>query len=141
MAEGLLKRYLKEKGRDDINVISAGTGALSGYSPTANTIEVMKKEGVDVSGHKTALVTEKMIRQADLILVMEKAHKEEIIDRVPDAVGKTFLLTEFKKDPGDRPRLGEDVLDPMGRPLKDYAYTLMTIKKEIERITPHLLKS
>ena len=49
MAEGLLRKYLKELGKDDIEVRSAGPSAVNGSPATKETIEVMKKEGIDVS--------------------------------------------------------------------------------------------
>ena len=138
MAEGLAKKYLREKGKNNIRVISAGVSAIDGMPPTENTLEVMKKEGVDVSAHKTAILTDEMIRTADIILVMEEFHKEEILDRDPSAKDKTFLLKTFKRDAGNKHPDGVDVLDPIGRPLKDYEHTLKTIKGEIERIIKFL---
>ena len=138
LAEGLLKKYLEEKRRNDIRVISAGTGAVDGFSPMENTIEVMKKEDVDVSGYKTALVTDEMIKTADLVFVMEEFHKDKILERVPDAKDKTFLLRAFKRESNDEPQGGVDVLDPIGRPIRDYEYTLKMIKEEIEKIIKFL---
>jgi protein-tyrosine phosphatase len=134
MAEGLLKKYLEEKGKKDIRVISAGVRAFYGMPPTENTIKVMGKEGVDVSGYKTATLTDEMIKAADLVFVMEEFHKEEILKMDPAAKDKTFLLKAFKRPLEDKLSGGVDVLDPIGRPIGDYEYTLKTIKEEIERI-------
>ena len=49
MAEGLMKSVLKGLGKVGIDVSSAGVSAIDGFRPTHETIEVMKREGVDVS--------------------------------------------------------------------------------------------
>ena len=134
MAEGLLKKYLKELGKNDIMVRSAGTRAASGMGATDETVEVMKAEGVDVSGFKSARLTDHMIKDSDLILVMEPLHALEVIRKAPEASGKVFLLKEYAKADGAGHPHGMDVPDPIGRPLKDYKTCLAIIKKEIERI-------
>lgn len=134
MAQALLKKHLKETGKDYIEVRSAGVGAMNGLAPTQETIEVMKKESVDISDYRSKRLTDDMIKNSDLILVMEEAHRAEVIRKVPEAASKTFLLKTFS--PNDRTLHPESfsVPDPIGRPLKDYEYSLDMIKKEIERI-------
>lgn len=95
MAEGLLKKYLKEEGRDDIEVKSAGIGALDGMSPTNETIEVIRKVGVDASGFKSKYITEELIKKSDLILVMAAHHMDFVIRMVPEAAKKTHLLKQY----------------------------------------------
>ena len=90
MAEALLRKRLKELGKDYVDIRSAGIRALSGMAPTENTVTVMKEEGVDVSGLKSKDITNDMIRNSDLILVMERLHKVEILRRVPEASSKTW---------------------------------------------------
>ena len=94
MAEGLLKKKLKELGKDDIVVRSAGVRSINDYPPTDETIEVMKGEGVDISRFKSTVLNNKLIIGADLILVMSAMHKAEIIRWTPEASAKTFLLRE-----------------------------------------------
>lgn len=134
MAEGLLKKYLKERGKGGIEVTSAGIHAMDGFSPTDETVLVMNKEGVDMSYFMSKALTDEMINKADLILTMERMHKEEVISRVPQAAGKTHLLSEFlRKDPvGDEDDLG--IPDPIGMPVSYYEKCLAKIKSEIERI-------
>ena len=134
MAEGLLKKYLSALGKNDIEVRSAGVGAMDGLSPTDGTIEVMKREGVDVSNYRSKKLTNDLIKDSDLILVMEYLHKDEVTRRVPEANSKTCLLKEFGLDEKAIRPEGFSIPDPIGRPIKDYEYSLDTIKKEIERI-------
>ncbi len=133
MAEGLLKKYLKDLGKE-VNVISAGTAAIEGFPATEATVEAMKAEGINVSGFHSKRLTADLIKKCDVILVMQPVHKEEVINMVPAAASKTFLLKEYRCacKPGDLKDIA--VPDPIGRPAEDYKRCLEEIKKEIERI-------
>ena len=134
MAEGLMRKYLKALGKDYIVVRSAGVSALGGFGPTEETIEVMKAEGIDVSGFKSKKANEELIKNSDLILVMEDMHKEFIKKIVPEAASKTYLLKEFltAKDK-DYPE-GRNIPDPIGKPIDFYKLSFEIIKNQIERI-------
>lgn len=130
MAKGLLEKKLKELERKDIEVSSAGIAILSGYRATEETITLMQKEGIDVSGHYTQRITPEMIKKADIILVMEKIQEARILQLVPQAKNRVFLLKEFAKIEED----GLDISDPIGKPMVEYEKTLYTIKQAIERM-------
>ncbi len=134
MAEGLLKKYLKEKGRDDVTVQSAGTGVLDAQPPTKETITVMGAEGVDVSGCISQRLNLDLIKQSDLILVMEMHHKDRVKRWDGDAASKTYLLKEFGAAPGRRDPSELEIGDPIGRPLEYYAACVKEIKSNMERI-------
>lgn len=119
MAEGLLKKLLAKKGIKNIKVISAGVSALPGISPTRETIEILQKESIDVSDYKTKVLTEEMLKTADLIFVMQEYHKDVISRRVAEAKKRTFVL---------------DVPDPIGRPLNIYQDYFELIKKEMPKV-------
>lgn len=136
MAEGLLKKMLEDRGRSDILVYSAGISAIGGFSPTDNTIKVMEKEGIDVSGHKTAKLTQQMIKDADLILGMENIHRDEVINLDPSAKEKTYILREYiNKKEGSS---GFGIPDPIGRPMEVYERVLGMIKESIEELMKRL---
>lgn len=134
MAEGLLKKYLKEAGKGDIEVSSAGITALDGFTPMEETVDVMKTQGVDVSGLRSRRLTKEMIETNDLILVMEGIHKDFVLKLDPSAAGKTHLLKKFGA--GDRSKYpeGEGVPDPIGKPVEFYRLSLEIIKEEAKRI-------
>ena len=131
MAEALLKKKLKEKGRDDVEVISAGILLLGGLGASEGTREVLSKAGIDVSEHRSQPVTKEMIRRSDLILVMEKIHEEEIVKIAPDAKNRVFLLKEFAKINDE----DLDIHDPLGHSLDYYENIYYTIKEAVERIS------
>lgn len=134
MAEGLLEKRLKELGKDNITVRSAGVMALGGVAPTDETIKVMSDEGIDVSGHRTKGVTHDLIKNSDVILVMEKLHKDIISKDVPEAASKIYLLKEFGNPVKAKGHDKLGIRDPMGMPIDVYMDCLGEIKEEIERI-------
>jgi protein-tyrosine-phosphatase len=133
MAEGLMRKRLYELGKDNIEAASAGVMAIKGLPPTQETIKVMKEADVDVSEFKTKLVTDDMIKKADLVLTMEPAQKDVVVKKVPQAASKTFLLKEYKNPSKILPK-GFSIHDPIGKPVEDYKVCRDEIKAEIERI-------
>ena len=134
MAEGLMKNALKKLGKDNIKVSSAGVNAIDGFHPTRETIEAMKREGVDVSGSQSRSLTDEMIRDSDLILVMASHHMDDIIKRVPQAASKTHILKQYGHQDDSCACEDLDISDPIGKPMEVYEYTLGEIKREVNRI-------
>jgi protein-tyrosine-phosphatase len=136
MAEGFLKKMLADSNKKDIEVFSAGTFAVDGFMPTENTVSVMNKEDIDVSIYQSSRLTPPMIQQADLILVMEPVHKEEVLNYVPTAEEKTHLLKAFT---GKEDKLsGTSVPDPIGRPLEVYESVASVIKECVKELMERL---
>ena len=129
-----MKDALKRLGKFGTEVSSAGISASDGYHPTPETIEVMKREGVDVSGLRSRRLTDEMIRSADLILVMAAHHMDDIIKRVPLAASKTHILKQHGRRDDSRACEDLDISDPIGKPVEVYEHTLGEIKREVNRI-------
>lgn len=130
MAEALLRKKLKEAGRRDVEVLSAGIMTLCGLRASEATIEVLQKEGIDVSSHISQKVTKEMVEGADLILVMEKLHEEKTLELAPETKNRVFLLKEFAKiNDADL-----DIADPIAQPEEFYAKTFLVIREAVERI-------
>lgn len=134
MAAALLKKYLNEAGKTDIEVRSAGISAIDGLPPAKETIAALKEKDIDVSQMKSKRLTDDWIKISDLILVMENMHRDEVIRRVPDASAKTYLLKEFGADGKKVYVEGFSVPDPIGGPIDDYEESLGIIEEQIKRI-------
>ena len=118
MAAGLLKKILEDRENKNIRVDSAGFLFPQGGA-TEEAIKVMRKIGIDLSNHKSKLAKPLLIKNSDLILVMEKTHQERITEMVPQAAERIFVL---------------NIPDPIGKPLSFYGETLKEIKQKIEEI-------
>ncbi|MDD5409707.1 MAG: L-threonylcarbamoyladenylate synthase [Candidatus Omnitrophica bacterium] len=131
MAEAYLKKLLEKQKRNDVEVISAGIMILAGLGASAETREVLKNEGIDVSGHRSQRLTKEMVDRSDIILVMEAMHEKRVLQLAPEAKNRLFLLKEFARmDDNDL-----DILDPIGGSPEFYEKTFHTIKDAVERIS------
>jgi tRNA threonylcarbamoyl adenosine modification protein (Sua5/YciO/YrdC/YwlC family) len=127
MAEAILKKKLADSGRKDVEVISAGITMFAGMGATEATRDVLAAQGIDVSRHRSQMVTPGMIKKSDLILVMEGLHEKKVLQAVPEAKNRVFLLKEFAKiDDGDL-----NISDPIGGALGFYQQTFFVIKQAI----------
>lgn len=126
MAEGLFRKYIGEKAKD-YAVLSAGTGAADGFPPSEPTVNAMRQEGVDVTEHQSQRLTLDIIRQAHLLIVMEKMHKDFILQMDPKAKSKVHLLTEFSSK--DKNRFSDiDIPDPIRMSESFYKNVLAAIR-------------
>jgi len=115
MAEGLARKALD--GQPDWKVASAGIGAVNGQPPSPHAVTALKPLGIDISGHRSRMLTAQAVREADYIFALTRSHAEGIHYFHPEAAEKVFLLREFDEtaDPMDR-----DVADPIGASLEAY---------------------
>ena len=141
MAHGLLQQRLNAQAhrlQEPVEVASAGIFAIDGLTPSSETVHLLRQEGIDDSGHIAQTLTDAMIHQAGLILVMEPHHREHIIRRVPEAQRKTFLLTQYGL-PETPPSLGGGIHDPIGKPMEMYERCFTDIRDAVDRVVQALL--
>lgn len=131
IAEALFKKMMRDKHRDDVEVSSAGVMTLSGLGASEGARTVLARVGFDVSGHIAHKVTKEIVRQSNLILVMEKLQEEAILRIAPEVKNRVFLLKEFAKIDDNN----LDISDPMGKPLEDYEQVYAAIKEALERVS------
>jgi protein-tyrosine-phosphatase len=108
-------------------VYSAGTGAPVGARATSAAAEVMREMDIDLSAHRAQQLEAGLIRGADLILVMERRHREAVLDLVPEAALRTRLLLEYSGGT-------EEVEDPIGRSLEFYRRTARQMLAAVEQV-------
>ena len=137
MAKGFLDQRLKEEGSSDTyRVQSAGTWAVEGAPASGNSIHTMADYGIDLSSHRAHLLSREDIREADLVLVMEEAHREAITSQLPEEAAKIHLLSEVAGESGD-------IEDPYGLDLEAYRNSAAHLEALIRggfRITADLAK-
>ena len=113
MAEGLFKQMTRK--RHDIEVSSAGVGAVTGQPASSHSVSVVRPLGVDLSRFRSRPLTGAVVEKATHIFAMTRSHFDLILTFFPEAADKTFLLTEFQ--PGVQ---GVDIPDPIGQGLEVY---------------------
>lgn len=129
MAEYLLKSKLI--GREDVDVISAGTSVYFKSGASQETISVLREKGINPAAHISKPLGRTMLRKADLIFAMTKAHRIQILDHVPYVEKRVYLLKEFCRHSGDSEL---DVPDPIGQSHESYQDCMVIINEAVDKI-------
>lgn len=123
MAEGMLRNAMPDSLAGIVHVASAGTHALHGNQASTSAVQVMQTYGIDISGHRARRLNKSMLKDADLVLVMERHHLGYI--RLMNLFGgkKVHLITEYMA--GTEPF---DLPDPLGGPMELYVESARVIQ-------------
>jgi len=124
MAEALLRKALADAIIHDVSVRSCGTAVSPLYRVPPPVIALMKAENIDMSGHIPAQITNKLIKWADIVLVMDDYHMQYLEAIAPGQRGKVFLFKQYVSAEGER-----QIRDPMGQPDNVYTETAAELKK------------
>lgn len=124
--------YFNKKAKDNPNLeaSSAGISAYEGSPTTKETLEVLKQDGIDVSGHRAKKVDLRMLREADLVLVMSRDHEWRLSSAYPQAKNKVYLLKEFAKINDNE----LDIQDPIANSFDFYKKTYNIIRECVIKI-------
>ena len=95
-AEFLLRQRIERTGKR-VEARSAGIGALVNHPAEEAIRGMMNARGVDLSTHRASQLTPERLRWAELVLVMEKHHRDAVLAMDPTASGKTFFLCYWTK--------------------------------------------
>lgn len=160
MAEALLRRASDLRG-EPTEVLSAGI-TYDGHAPSEGSVVAMGRRGIDIGGHSSRIMCPELVRSADLVVGMARAHIREAAVLAPERFARMFTLKEIVRrgeargSRHDQP-LGDwldaladgrdltvflkdspddDVRDPIGRPQRFYDETA----DELERLVRRLAK-
>lgn len=160
MAQAMLSARLATRGVT-ARVTSAGILGGDGQPPP-EVISVMAARDIDVSGHRSRLVTADDLARADLVLGLAREHVRHAVVLLPAAWPRAFTVLELLRrghqagprspgeplgdwlaravgDRGRRDLLGsspaDDVADPMGGPPHEYQATA----ELLDQLTRHLV--
>lgn len=86
--------YLPAELAASVVVGSAGTGAPVGEPMGGTTRRIAAALGADDRAHRARALTDRLVTDADLVLAASRAHRDEIIRRVPRAMRRTFTIRE-----------------------------------------------
>ena len=116
-----------------IAVDSAGMWARDGQPASEDAITVLAGRGIALADHRSRSLTPTMLDRADIVLVMEEAHRRSIFHLAPKHLRKVLLLTEL---------IGEhdDVEDPYGGPIEGYVNAEAQLETLIDAGLPRLLQ-
>jgi protein-tyrosine phosphatase len=102
VAEAMLRASMPER-----RVESAGLGALVGQGVEATARELAEADGLNVDAHEARQLSQDMLQNAELILVMSEGQRRAIGEMAPAALGKTMLIGRWLDSSG-----GVEIPDP-----------------------------
>jgi protein-tyrosine phosphatase len=113
---GLLQQQLSDRQMGGWTVSSAGTWTENGHKASRHSVDLLAEQGIDLTDHRSEMVTAAAMAAADLVLCMESGHAEALRVEFPQQADRVFLLSEM---------VGKhfSVADPYGR--SQDAYKLM----------------
>lgn len=132
MAESLFRKMLADrlKCREDelldrgYVVISAGLAAYKGAAASPEAVELLRQEGIDLSGHESQPVTEELLFHCDHILTMTRSHRDAVLSAYPELAEQVRLLSPE----------GRDVSDPIGAGMEEYVRCRDEIARYLEQM-------
>ncbi len=109
MAAALLRAAVQALSQTEtIEIESASTSARTGDSATEVAIQAMRRQGIDLTGHRAVSLSRDAAEKADVILMMTRSHKDSVLRKAPAAAEKVFTICEYAGTAGE-------VDDPMLR--------------------------
>lgn len=125
--EALLISKLEGRG---IEVSSAGLGALVGKPVDTTAAQVMAAAGYALPDHQARQLTSAMLRETDLVLVMEQKHLQSVHAMAPEARGKTFLFGKWSDN--------REVPDPYRQQLPAFEHVFRILDESATAWLPYL---
>lgn len=134
LVASLLQQKIIQSGlAEAVMVESAGVRAVAGDEVDPVIATMLDKLGVELAAKYATPIAERALREADLVLVMEEAHRQSLFYRLPSALPKVFLLSELAGR-------HEEVADPYGMPVAIYAATFEQVTGLLDEGWLQLLK-
>lgn len=130
MAEVIMQKHLADKlgttidqlDQKGILVASAGIAAFPGGRAAPEAINILSARSLDLAGHASQPLSDRLVEQADLILTMTSGHRDAILARWPEARDRVQTLSCD----------GRDIADPIGGSEDVYRQCLEQIESEIK---------
>ncbi len=125
VAAAILRDRLRQRGLAGWAVRSAGTWALAPRGASRYSIDVVSRYGLDISDHRSRMVEESFLREADLVLTMEDGHAEALRAEFSQQSHKVYMLTEMTGHT-------YNIADPYGGPLEEYEQMAAVLSEVID---------
>ena len=130
----LLQHRIRAAGVDDrVGVESAGVQVQPGREVDPTIKAMLEERQIPLAQQYARPVLENDLRRADLVLVMEEAHRQLLFYRLPSALSKIFLLSELAGQ-------YEEIRDPHGAGFDEYMAMAALVDELLERGWPQLLR-
>lgn len=121
--------YSREHLPANLTLQSCGYYPASGRSSPELAQQVALKFGVDESAHRSRIINDELVQQADLIFTFDEHNLATILDRFPTASGRVFALRSVCDSGPD------EVADPYNGSASDFDLVFTQISEAIDRLS------
>lgn len=126
MAEGLFAAHARRAGENDLfEVYSTGTWGMEDEPASGNAVLAMARRGIDISAHRSKMITLRDMEKSDAVIVMTRSHREALGAEFPHHRAKVHLMSELS----DRIF---DIGDPYGGTRDEYESTARQLENLIQ---------
>ena len=127
----MLRKYLKDAHRRDIQVESKGLVVLFPEPVHTKAADLVRKSGIEIIDFKASQLTQEDVETSDLILTMNDKQKEKVLEDY-HGYKEVATINEYANDEGA-------VIDPYGMDDEDYEHCFVQITQLIHKIWNHKL--
>ena len=92
-----------------------------GFGASREVVEICRQKGINATNHRNRTLTTEQIEQSDYIYVMDRGHRNRILELSPAAASKCRLLDE-----------NAAVADPIGGDIDVYKRCAQHIEKSLK---------
>ena len=130
MAAGIFRKYLSEKLQCEVDQLdkmgyklsSAGIIDLEGSPASAEARTACAAKGIDITTHRSKVLSKELIEENDFIFAMGRTHVERVTALSPEAANKCILMAENK-----------DIPDPIGQGQQVFNSCADLIEKAVKK--------
>ena len=116
-----------------LRVVSAGVAARNGEAVSENSVQALRKVGLDIASHRSQPLTQALLDEALAVICMTESHRAIIQVQAERVPANLFLFREFLAGPGDK-----EIGDPFGGPLRLYEAVRDEMVESIPGLVAHL---
>lgn len=137
LAEGLFRNLLAETLQCGVEelvdrgylVQSAGLAADAASSASPESVELLRRRGIDISQHVSQPLSEQLLNASDRVFTMTRSHRDAILRFRADLADRVEVLR----------RDGRDVVDPIGGGIGEYERCEQEIEGSVRAIIASLV--
>lgn len=133
MASYILNKKVKTL-ETDIFAKSCGIAAYNGSLASENSVKALKEIDIDLSDHRSKMLTKEDVEQADIVLTMTNSHKLHILQYFSECSEKVYTLHEYST----KEKL--DISDPFMGSIEIYRACRDEINHLLEIVVNNILK-
>ncbi len=131
------EQYARTLFPEDIQIRSCGYYPIQNRTSPENAVTAAKTFGIDLSAHRSTVVTEALLQQADVAFIFDEENKKIISQRFPFSGPKIYFLGALSL------QKAITIKDPYGNGLEGFKMNYESIMVAIDTLfgSPHIQNS